>query len=271
MPLLGAVVLSYGLVASPETVISNVRHLTTVMPASAAKLVGEQLMHVVDTSGGKKGIGLALALAIALFGARSGAGAIIAALNIAFAEQETRGFLRFNLLALAMTAASVLFAIVAAAAAGAATLYRFGPARRRVSWEWLTPGSVLATTAWMVLTFLFGIYVSGFGHFNATYGSLSAVIVLLSWLYVSSYVFLLGAELNSELEKLLEGGPARTVPPSDRQRRAGPRAHRATRFSLRRSGGCHFRRPGAGNRTCPGSHRSAAAWAPAPCGSGRAS
>jgi membrane protein len=239
VPLLAATTLTYGLIASPQTVIDNVRHLMAVMPASAAKLIGEQLMQVVDTSGGKKGLGLVVALAIALFGARNGAGALIVALNVAYEQEETRSYVRVTLLALAMTAAGVLFAIVAAlaiavigfiedlipfatgfvalvgkaltyallAAAGAAmaaTLYRFGPARHHGAWEWLTPGSLLATAGWVVLTLGFGLYVSRFGHYNATYGSLSAVIVLLTWLYLSSYLLLLGAELNSELEKLLE-------------------------------------------------------------------
>lgn len=239
VPLLAATVLTYGLIADPQTVIDNVRHLTTVMPASAAELVGEQLMNVVDTSGDKKGLGLVAALAIALFGARNGAGALITALNIAYEEEETRSYVRLTLLALAMTAAAVLFAILAAlaiavigfvedlmpfatgfvaligkaltyallASAGAAiaaTLYRFGPARHHARWEWLTPGSLLATAGWVVLTLGFGLYVSRFGHYNATYGSLSAVIVLLTWLYLSSYLFLLGAELNSEMDKLLE-------------------------------------------------------------------
>lgn len=261
VPLLGAVVLSYGLVASPNTVIQNVRHLAEVMPASAAKLIGQQLLHVVDTSGGKKGIGLVLALGIALFGARNAAGALITALNIAFEEKETRGFVRLNLFELGMTAAFVLFAILAAlavavigyvedlipfasgflsiigkaltyallAAAGAAvaaTLYRFGPARQQAGWEWLTPGSILAAAGWVLLTLGFGIYVAHFGHYNATYGSLGAVIVLLTWLYLSSYIFLFGAELNSEVEKLLqpEKQPSRAepAPPPSPQRRSPP-------------------------------------------------
>jgi membrane protein len=202
---------------------------------------------VVGTSGDKKGLGLVAALAIALFGARNGAGALIIALNIAYEEEETRSFIHLTLLALAMTVAAVLFAIIAAlaiavigfvedlipfasglvalaskaltyallAAAGAAmaaTLYRFGPARRHAGWEWLTPGSLLATAGWVVLTLGFGLYVSRFGHYSATYGSLSAVIVLLTWLYLSSYLFLLGAELNSELEKLFESRTANAEP-----------------------------------------------------------
>lgn len=179
VPLLGAIVLSYGLVAEPSTVMRNMQGLTSVMPGDAAKLVGEQLMNVVKSSDGKKGFGLLLALALALFGARNGAGALITALNIAYEEEEKRGFMRLNLLALAMTAAAVAAAIVAiiaigalghledlvtgmpgivavlgkivsyllllvVGAAGAATLYRFGPSRQSASWIWLTPGSELS-------------------------------------------------------------------------------------------------------------------------------
>jgi membrane protein len=235
VPLLGAIVLSYGLVAEPATVMRNIGQLTAVMPADAAKLVGEQLLNVVQTSGSKKGLGLLLALGVALFGARQGAGAIVTALNIAYEEKEKRGFISLNLLALAMTAASVLVAILAtvaigalghlesllpglpgwahaigklmsyallaaAAAAGAASLYRWGPSRDRAKWVWLTPGSLLTALLWLLLTVGFGIYVSRFGNYNATYGSLATVVVLLTWLYLSAYVLLFGAELNSELE-----------------------------------------------------------------------
>ncbi|HEU0044967.1 YihY/virulence factor BrkB family protein [Sphingomonas sp.] len=235
VPLLGAIVLSYGLVAEPTTVMSHMKQLTTVMPADAAKLVGEQLLNVAQTSGGKKGLGLLLALAIALFGARQGAGAIITALNIAYEEKEKRGFIKLNLLALAMTAAAVVVAILAtvaigalghletlfpelpgwgqvlgkivsyaalaaAAAAGAASMYRWGPSRDAAKWTWLTPGSVLTAVLWLLLTLGFGVYVSKFGNYNATYGSLATVVVLLTWLYLSAYILLFGAELNSELE-----------------------------------------------------------------------
>lgn len=180
-------------------------------------------------------MGLLLALGFALFGARNGAVAIITALNIAYEEEERRGFVRLNLLTLAMTAAAVLAAIVAlvaiaalghletllagmpgfvavagkiisylilllVGAAGAATLYRVGPSRADARWVWLTPGSALAAALWLLLTLGFGIYVANFGNYNATYGSLGAIVVLLTWLYLSSYILLFGAELNSEFE-----------------------------------------------------------------------
>ncbi|ONF97092.1 hypothetical protein SPHI_05290 [Sphingomonas jeddahensis] len=236
VPMLGAIVLSYGLIATPETVIENVRSMMSVMPADAARLIGEQLANIVTTSDGKKGFGLLIALGIALYGAMKGATAIITALNIAYDEEETRGFVKLNLLALSITAAGVLGVILAVAtitamssldtlfpwlpdivltigrilshlvmaavgAAAAATLYRFAPNRQHAKWLWLSPGSALAALSWVLMTFGFGIYVANFGSYDATYGSLGAAVVLLTWLYLSAYVLLLGAEFNCELER----------------------------------------------------------------------
>jgi membrane protein len=235
VPLLGATVLTYGLVADPQTVTSNVRSLTSVMPQDAAKLIGEQLMSIIQTSGSKKGLGLLLAIAVAIFGARNAAGSLITALNIAYEEEETRGFLRTNLLAIEITAGAVAMAVIAmlaiaalgylerlfpgapevllivgkavsyvllllGAAAAAATLYRYGPDRKRAKWSWITPGTAFAAVAWLLLTIGFGFYVAKFGSYNKTYGSLATVVILVTWLYLSAYVFLFGAELNSELE-----------------------------------------------------------------------
>lgn len=235
VPLLGAIVLVYGIAAEPATVMRDMTQLTSVMPADVAKLIGEQLMNVVKTSDGKKGLGVLLALALALFGARNGASAVITALNIAYEEEEKRSFVRVNLLAIGITAAAVVVAMLAliaiaalghletfftnlpgsvivagkiatyllltlAGAGAAATLYRYGPSRQKAQWVWLTPGSLFAALMWLALTIGFGIYVANFGNYNATYGSLGAVVVTLTWLYLSSYILLFGAELNSELE-----------------------------------------------------------------------
>ena len=235
VPLLAAMVLSYGLVAEPRTVIGHVQSLTNVMPKDAAKLIGEQLLNVVQQSGGKKGLGILVSLAVAVFGARNAAGAIITALNIAYEEKEKRGFLMVNLLALGMTLGAVIVGLagvaavsalafledllpaapdallilgkilayavlVLAAAAVSATLFRYGPSRQKPEWQWISAGSLFTAVGWLLLTLGFGFYVSNFGSYDRTYGSLGAVIVLLTWMYLSSYVLLLGGELNSELE-----------------------------------------------------------------------
>ena len=90
--------------------------------------------------------------------------------------------------------------LLAAAAGGAATLYRYGPDRQKAKWTWITPGSVLASVGWIVLTLGFGFYAANFGNYGKTYGSLATVVVSLTWMYLSAYILLFGAELNSELE-----------------------------------------------------------------------
>jgi membrane protein len=236
VPLLGAIVLTYGIAADPKTVLSNVNSLARILPGDVAKLIGQELMSVVQTSGGKKGIGLVIAIAVALWGARNAATSIITALNIAYEVKEKRSTIRVNLLALAITAGAVVMAVLAllamttlgyvqhllpqvpgvvllagrilsylllllGAAAGAATLYRYAPDRPEAKWQWITPGSLFAALAWVILTFAFGIYVSRFGNYNKTYGSLATVVILVTWLYLSAYLFLIGAELNCEFER----------------------------------------------------------------------
>jgi membrane protein len=91
-------------------------------------------------------------------------------------------------------------ALVLVASAVAAMLYRFGPSREDAKWKWITPGSSLTAIGWLVLTLLFGLYVSNLTNYSAMYGSLGAVVALLTWLYLSAYAFVFGAELNSEIE-----------------------------------------------------------------------
>jgi len=235
-PILAATVLTYGLFASAETVASNISALFRLLPRDAAELIADQLSGVVQTSADKKGFGLALALLISVYGGIQGALAIIGALNIAYEEEERRGWIRLYAVALAITVASVLLAISAALAlaliafvdslmpgapalvftamraagyvvlvllamTAAALLYRFAPHRTRPKWIWITPGSVAATLLWVGATTGFGLYAAHFGNYGATYGSLSAVVVLLFWLWISAYAFLLGGELNSQLER----------------------------------------------------------------------
>ena len=240
VPLLGAVVLSYGLFADPETVRSNVEHVFAAVPREAAAIITEQLVTVVETSKNKQGFGLALAILLAFYGATKGASAIVTALNVAYGETERRGFIRVNLLYFALVAGGVSLIFLAIASTtllsflgslipgapgavlaliriagyailaalvitAAAALYRFGPDHSKPSWVWLSPGSLAATVLWLGGTAGFGVYVSNFGNYGATYGSLSAVIVMLTWLWLSAFVFLLGAEMNAELERQVEG------------------------------------------------------------------
>ncbi|HZF93391.1 MAG TPA: YihY/virulence factor BrkB family protein [Allosphingosinicella sp.] len=236
VPLLTAFVLSYGLIAEPSSVVAHMQGLTSVLPQNAAEIIGDQLKSMTETGGGQKGFGLLLAIGIALYGATKGAAAIMTALNIAYDVRETRSFIARTAMSFAMTAGGLLtlfLAIVAVAGSNAlesflpalsgvthilikvllwslaaasvvlllAIIYRYGPNRPNAPWRWITPGSAVAALAWLGATAGFGLYVSNFGNYNATYGSLGAVIVFLTWLYLSAYIVLLGAELNSEIER----------------------------------------------------------------------
>jgi membrane protein len=234
--MLGALVLTYGLVAEPASVVGHVQGLTSVMPADAARLIGEQLLSISQTASGKKGFGLALAILLSLYGAMRGATSIVTALNIVYGVEEDRGFVKTTLLSALITVgavAALLLGIIAISALGLlerllpfssplvhtllkilfwavaaagvsgviALVYRHAPNRPNAKWAWLTPGSISATLIWIAATLGFGFYVTNFGSYNATYGSLGAVVVFLTWLYLTAYILLMGGELNSEIEK----------------------------------------------------------------------
>lgn len=236
VPLLASLVLVYGLVAEPSSVVKQMQAMTTMMPADAAKIIGDQLLAVTQTASSKKGIGLLIALLLSIYGAMRGATSIVTALNVVYNVAEDRSFIKSTLISAAMTVGAVfalllailgvsvmgwiedllpfsspfvhvllkiLFWIVAAAAISllVALVYRYAPNRPTAKWEWISPGSLIATLLWVAATVGFGFYVSNFGSYNATYGSLGAVVVFLTWLYLTAYILLMGGELNSELEK----------------------------------------------------------------------
>ena len=247
VPLLTAFVLTYGLVAEPSSVVQHMQTLTSVMPAESAGLIGDQLKNMTEGAGTKTGFALIIALAIALYGASKGATSVMTALNMAYETKETRSFVARTAMAIGLVAGAVVVMLLAILAFSAmnfveqlmpsfggfghflvqalsfalaavavvtllAVIYRYGPDRPNAKWRWITPGSILATVVWLIATLGFGFYVSNFGNYNATYGSLGAVIVFLTWLYLSAYIVLLGAEVNAVLEQQVAANPKATDP-----------------------------------------------------------
>ena len=235
LSLLGLIVLVYGFFADPVTVVEHMRRLIGILPNDVIVLIGDQLLTAAKASQGTKGAGILLAFVVAVSGGTNGAAAIVTALNIAYEEKEKRSLVRFYLLAVAMTLIALVVALGAIAgtaaiaylqrilpeaapaavvagkaggylllllgtAAIAATLYRYGPSREEARWTWITPGSVFAAVTWLLLTLAFGVYVTKFTDYSRSYGSLGAVVALLTWLYLSAYAFIFGAELNGEIE-----------------------------------------------------------------------
>jgi membrane protein len=235
VPLLAAVILSYGLIANPATVADHIRTIVSIVPKDAAKLILDQLVAVVSASSGKTGLGLLVALVVAVYGATRASVAIMTALSVIYGQQDhARSFVAGTLVSMGIIVGAVIVAItgllaatvlgwletvlselgpaalwtikigtwaVAALLASAAIggAYRFGPNRPPSGWRWISMGSGLATLLWLAATVGLGVYVARFGNYNATYGSLSAVVVLLMWFYVSAYAILLGATVNAVL------------------------------------------------------------------------
>jgi membrane protein len=234
-PALAAAVALYGLFTDPASVGPQLDQLGGVVPAEARMVLDEQLQRIASAGNRSLGIGAVVALLLALWSAAKGVKSLMVALNVVYHEQERRGFFKLNGTALLLTLTMLLvvpFALTAVAvlpalidrlplpevvaiaarwarwpllglvAVGAiGVLYRFGAARTRPRPKWSWPGAILATVLWLAASALFSWYVSSFGSYNETYGSVAAIAVLMMWFWLSTYVVLLGGELNAELEE----------------------------------------------------------------------
>jgi membrane protein len=233
-PAIAALVSIYGLFADPATIEGHLSALSGVLPGGATEIIAEQVKRIAGQGGGTLGFSFVIGLAISLWSANAGMKAIIDALNIVYEEEEKRGFIALNLQSLAFTLGAILFVILAlggivvlpilldfiglggtaetllslarwpillvVVVAGLAVIYRYGPSRDKAEWKWVTPGGLVAAVLWLVGSVLFSWYVANFGSYNETYGSLGAVIGFMTWIWISTMVVLIGAELNAEIE-----------------------------------------------------------------------
>lgn len=233
-PALTAAVSVYGLFASPQDIGSHMQQISGFLPEDAYRIVQQQLQEL---SGREQalGFGMIVGVLVALWSARKGMVALMAATNLAYDEEEHRGTVKQILVSLAFTIGAVLgflavlligvavpalvhvlplgpmasITILALrwallwliAVAGLAVVYRYAPDRRKAQWRWITPGSAIAATLWLVGSMLFALYVRNWGSYGETYGALGGVVVLLMWFYLSGYIIFLGAEINAEMER----------------------------------------------------------------------
>jgi membrane protein len=233
-PALIALISIYGLVASPESVARQVENLSKQLPHSAADLIGTQLKSIVNNSGSALSISLVVSILAALWSASGGMGNLITAVNLAYDEVEARNFVKLKLTSLALTLGAIVFVLITfglvavvpvvitalplgivgtilaqiatwvvllGVFAGAlAVLYRVAPDRDAPKFRWVSLGAVVVTLVWAAVSVGFALYVNNFGSYDKTYGAIAGVIVLMLWLYLTCYLVLLGAEINSEAE-----------------------------------------------------------------------
>ena len=239
----------FTLVAGPETINNLIAHFGTVMPGQATSLLKGSL-HNLDAHPSSSIVMTVVGFLLAIWSTTGAMTAYMTAINLAYNRKDRRSFVRKRLVAVEMAVviglAFVLVAVLlifgpqierwvashAGPAGGVvdvlwwvaqwpvtlvglltafATLLYLGPDVDRPKWEFLTPGSLVAALLWIASSGLFAVYTSMFGSYNKTWGSLSAVIVMLTWLWLTGMALLLGAEINSEIERsrrLRGGAPA---------------------------------------------------------------
>jgi membrane protein len=230
----------FTLIAGPQTITSLIQSFGHVMPSQATQLLGDSL-HRLDHRPSTSIAITAVGFVLAVWSVTGAMTSFMTAVNIAYDCKDTRPFIRKRALALVMAAcigfAFVLVAVLlmfgpqiekwVGSALGASTLVAYiwwvaqwpiliagllaafatvlylGPnlADETRRWKLVTPGAVVAAVAWLAASGLFAVYTAMFGSYNKTWGSLSAVIVMLTWLWLSSLALLFGAELNAEIEK----------------------------------------------------------------------
>lgn len=233
-PAVAALVALYGLFADPAVVGSHLDNLGSFVPGGGMDLIRSQIDHVTSQGSQTLGLTFIIGLAGSLWSANAGTKALFDALNVVYEEREQRGVFRLNAASLLFTFGSIVFLLAAMAALvvlpavlnfiglggvaetllkllrwpllfgaivlGLAIVYRYGPSREKPKWRWVTWGSVAAASIWIAASILFSWYAESFGNYNKTYGSLGAVIIFMTWIWISALAILIGAELDAEME-----------------------------------------------------------------------
>jgi membrane protein len=238
-PAIAVFVSIYGLFADPAKVQDQIASLSSLLPAASLKLLTDALHAYASKSNSSLSLALVVSFAFALWSAKAGVSSLMTGLNIANEQDEKRSFLVQQLVALALTSGAVIFSIVALSAVailpvalsflpmppllatilslgrwpllmilvglGLAIIYRFGAYKEHPKWRWITWGAAIATLLWVMGSAGFSFYVSKFGSYDATYGSLAAPVVLLLWFWLSALVVLVGEEIDAELDHADKG------------------------------------------------------------------
>jgi membrane protein len=239
---------AFSVLAGPDAIETVLDKAETVVPAEAVSLLEESLTRATENQGGGL-VMIVLGLLLALWTASGAMNALMRGLNRVYDREETRGFLRQRAAALGMLLSMLLafglsfgllvlgpvisgwlgglldlegafgwiwwtlqwpILVVGLLCAFASVLY-LGPNVDHPRWRFLTPGSCVAVAVWVVASGLFAVYVGVFGSYNKAWGSLAAVIIMLTWLWLSALALLLGGEINAEAERsreLRQGKPA---------------------------------------------------------------
>jgi len=222
------------ILVEPNQIIDQLSALSGIVPEAVMTIITEQATEVAGSREGGLGLAALLGIGLAIYSASKGMGSLMDGMNVAYDEQEERGFIRLKLETLGLTlflifgllvavfamvgipvllnmlnfgafaeaaAAVIILAIILALTmVGLSVLYRYGPSRDAPEFQWVSPGAIAACIVWLIGSAGFAFYVANFGSYNESFGALGGVVVLLMWLWISAFIVMLGAELNAEME-----------------------------------------------------------------------
>jgi len=237
-PALAAFISIYGLFTNPGNVGTELAELGGVVPAGGMALIQGQITALTAKGGGTLGFAAIIGLLVSLWSANNGIKSLMDALNVVYHEHEKRSYVKLTMVAFAFTIGTIIFGILAlftvvaipillnfvglgfATAALISVLrwpaillvlavmlsivYRYAPSRNWARWRWVSWGGAAAAILWVLVSLLFSFYVANFANYNKTYGALGAVIGFMTWIWISTIIVLMGAELNAELEQQTE-------------------------------------------------------------------
>jgi membrane protein len=233
-PMMSAMVAIYGLVFDAAQVEQHLSQLSSILPPQAHDVIAQQLHSIANTPNQGLGLALAFSILLSLWSANSGTKALFDGINIAYNQKEERGFFKLNGISLSITIGAIFVGLIAVALVigfpalidkiglpetvsaiisygrwpllfmiivlSISVIYKLGPNRDSPKFKWVTWGAAIAATLWIAGSLLFSLYINNFGNYEATYGAVAAVIILMLWFQLTSLSVLLGAEINSELE-----------------------------------------------------------------------
>jgi len=233
-PALAVALSIYGLIMEPAEVDQQIGQLANVLPEQAHQMISNILEKQSEKSESSLGWSLVLNTLISLWIVNNGSKAVFQGVNITYNEKDERGFFRLTALTLLFTICGIIIGFIAIAMIVAfpalidkiglpptletiiqflrwpilalivmfalAAVYKVAPNRKSPEFKWVSWGAIIATALWLGGSLLFSLYVNNFGSFDETYGSFAAVIILMLWFFLTGFIILLGAEINSEME-----------------------------------------------------------------------
>ncbi len=255
-PAIASFISIYGLVTNPASLTNQLANLQGIVPGGGLDIIKDQVTALTSKSGQTLGFAAILGILISLWSANSGIKGLFDALNVVYHEHEKRSFIKLTLISFCFTIGAIVFVTIALSVVVAvpimlnfvglgsvsgvllavarwpvmflvitlalSVIYRYGPSRNKARWQWVSWGGASAAVVWIIASLAFSFYVSNFGNYNKTYGSLGAVVGFMTWIWISSIVVLMGAELNAELEQQ-----------TDRDSTVGPEKPRGTRGAFK--------------------------------------